>query len=99
MASFGVTSTFGLTAPSGYLQSSEESVDVEVATIKNATGQVVEAIPKPRSTTTVNIKTKGDASLSTVVTGNFSALAITSSKFSQSNDDFSTSEITGTLYE
>jgi len=98
MASFGVLGTFGLTAPTGYLQSSEESVDVEVATIKNATGQVAEAIPKPRSTTTVNVKTKGDAGLSTVVTGNFTALSITSSKFSQSNDDFSTSEITGTLY-
>lgn len=72
---------------------------MEVATIKNATGQVAEAIAKPRSTTTVNIKTKGEALLSTVVTGNFSALSITSSKFSQSNDDFSTSEITGTLYE
>lgn len=72
---------------------------MEVATIKNATGQVAEAIPKPRSTTTVTIKTKGEALLSTVVTGNFSALSITSSKFSQSNDDFSTSEITGTLYE
>jgi hypothetical protein len=98
MASFGASSTFGLTAPTGYLQSSEESVDVEVATIKNAIGQVAEAIPKPRSTTTVNIKTKGDAVLSTVVTGNFSAISITSSKFSQTNDDFSTSEITGTLY-
>jgi hypothetical protein len=98
MASFGVLGTFGLTAPTGYLQSSEESVDVEVATIKNELGQIAEAIPKPRSTTTVNVKTKGDAGLSTVVTGNFTALSITSSKFSQSNDDFSTSEITGTLY-
>lgn len=98
MAAFGVTSTFGLTQPAGYLQSSERSVDVEIASIKGATGQTVEAIPKPRSTTTVTIKTKGTAALSTVVTGDFTGLAITGAKYGQTNDDFGTSEITGTLY-
>jgi hypothetical protein len=99
MPAFGVDSTFGLTAPSGYLQSSEQSVDVEVATIKGAHGQTVEAKAKPRSVTTVNIKTKGTAGLSTVVTGDFSTLSISSSKYGQTNDDFGTSEITGTLYQ
>jgi hypothetical protein len=98
MAAFGVNSTFGLTAPAGYLQSSERSVDVEIASIKGATGQTVEAIPKPRSTTTVTVKTKGTAGLSSVVTGDFSALSVTSSKYGQTNDDFGTSEIVGTLY-
>ena len=98
MASFGVSSTFGLTAPTGYLQSSERSVDVEMATIKGATGQTVEAIPKPRSVTTVTIKTKGTAALSTVVTGDFSGMSVTSAKYSQTNDDFGTSEVVGTLY-
>jgi hypothetical protein len=98
MATFGVSDTFGLTAPTGFLQSAEQSVTVEVATIKNATGQVAEAIAKPRSVTTVTIKTKGNAVLSTVVTGDFSGLSVTSSKFSETNDDFPTSEVTGTLY-
>lgn len=98
MAAFGVSTTFGVTAPAGYLQSSEQSVAVEVATIKNATGQVVEAIHKPRSTTTVTVKTKGTAALSSVVTGDFSGMSITSSKYSQTNDNFGTSEVVGTLY-
>jgi hypothetical protein len=99
MPAFGVSDTFGLTAPSGYLQSSESSTDVEVATIKGATGQTVEAIPKPRKTQTVTVKTKGTASLSSVTSGtDFSGITLTSSKFAESNDDFGTSEITGILY-
>jgi hypothetical protein len=99
MPAFGVADTFGLTAPAGYLQSSESSTDVEVATIKGATGLTVEAIPKPRTTQTVTVKTKGTASLSTITSGSdFSGITLTSSKLSESNDDFGTSEITGVLY-
>ena len=99
-ATFGVDSTFGLTPPAGYLQSSEETVEIEIATIKNAIGRVAEAINKPRSTTTVNVKTKGTAALSSVSSGaDFSGLTVTSSKYSQTNDDFSTSEVTGILYQ
>jgi hypothetical protein len=99
-ATFGVTSTFGLTAPTGYLQSSEETVEIEIATIKNEIGRVVEAINKPRSTTTVNVKTKGTAALSAVSSGaNFTGLTVTSSKYSETNDDFGSSELTGILYE
>jgi hypothetical protein len=98
MPSFGVADTFGVTAPSGYIQSSESSTDVEVATIKNATGQIVEAVKKPRTLQTVTVKTKGDATLSTVAVGDFSGMTITSSKYSQTNDDFGTSEVTGSLY-
>jgi hypothetical protein len=98
MASFGVTGTFGVTAPSGYLQNSESSTDVEVATIKNATGQIVEALKKPRTLQTVTVKTKGSAALSTVATGDFSGMTITAAKYSETNDDFATSEVTGSLY-
>jgi hypothetical protein len=60
----------------------------------------VEAINKPRSTTTVNVKTKGSAALSSVSSGSdFAGLTVTSSKYSQTNDDFSTSEVTGILYQ
>jgi hypothetical protein len=98
MPSFGVDSTYGVTAPSGFLQSSERSVDVEIATIKGADGKVIEAIKKPRSITTVTVKTKGSASLTTVAAGDMSGMTVTSSKYAQTNDDFGTSEITGTLY-
>jgi hypothetical protein len=100
MATFGVTDTFGLTAPTGFLQSSEKTQEVETATIKNAIGQIAEAQAKPRQKTTVTVRCKGTAVLSTVPAGqSFSTLTITSSKFSETNDDFPTSEITGTLFE
>jgi hypothetical protein len=98
---FGVTSTFGLTAPTGsFLQSSERTQEVEVVTIKGADGQTDVAQAKPRSKTTVTIRTKGEAVLATVPTAaTFSGLTITSAKYSQTNDDFSTSEVTGTLFD
>jgi hypothetical protein len=99
-ATFGVTSDFGSTAPQGYMQSSEQTVTCEIATIKNETGRVVEAQQKPRSLTTVTIKSKGSASLATVTSGtDFNGMTIVSSKYSESNDDFGTSETVGNLYE
>ena len=100
MPTFGVDSTFGLTVPSGsFTQSSEKTQEVETATLKNAIGRVVLAQKKPRSKTTVTLRTKGVSSLSTVTVGDFSALTVTSSKYNETNDDFPTSEITGTLFE
>lgn len=100
MATFGVTDLHSLTVPSGgYAQSSELSKDVEVSTIKGATGQIVEAKAKPRSKTTVSLKTKGATGLTTLTTtGAFTGMAITSCKLTESNDDFAMVEITGTTY-
>jgi len=98
MPSFGVSSTFQVTAPSGFLQSSERSVDKEVATIKGPEGQTVEVMAKRRSITTVTVKTKGSASLGTVGAGTMSGMTVTGAKYSETNDDFGTSEVTGTLY-
>lgn len=96
---FGVDSTFGLTAPTGYLQSSERTQEVETATIKGATGRVVEAQAKPRSKTTIVVRTKGDAVITAVPVGSdYTALTVTGSKFTESNDDFGTAEVTGTLF-
>jgi hypothetical protein len=82
------------------LQSSEQTAEVETATIKGATGRVVEAQPKPRTKTTVTVTCKGSAVLSTVpVATDFNAITLTSSKFSETNDDFPTSEITAVLFE
>ena len=96
--SFGAI-TFSLTAPSGYLQESSQETAVELATIKDATGQTVLVQPKPRSTTTTTLKTKGEDDLLTVPQGAFAGAKLTSSKVSQTNDDFSTSEATYTLFE
>jgi hypothetical protein len=93
MPTFGISSTFGLTPPDGY------ELSVEVATIKDKDGKVVEAMAKPLVTKTVTIRTKGAADLTNVHQGSISGtLVVTSSKVSQTNDDFSTSEITGNSY-
>jgi hypothetical protein len=97
---FGVTDTYGLTAPAGFMQSSEKTQEVEVVTIKDQDGQTAAAQAKPRNKTTVTVRSKGEANLATVPSGAaFSGLTITSAKYSQTNDDFSTSEVTGTLFD
>jgi hypothetical protein len=96
--SFGAV-TFGVTAPSGYLQESSQETAVELATIRDADGQTVVVQAKPRSTTTTTVKTKGEDSLLTVPEGSFTGAKLTGSKVSQTNDDFSTAEATYTLFE
>jgi hypothetical protein len=99
MPAFGVSDTFGLTAPSGYIQESSQEEACDVATIKGATGNIEEAMAKPLTTTTVNIRTKGQPDLVSVHTGQISGtIVVTSSKVSESNDDFATAEITGIKY-
>jgi hypothetical protein len=95
--SFGAV-TFGVTAPSGYLQESSVESVVELATIRDADGQTVVVQAKPRSTSTTTVKTKGEANLLAVPEGNFSGAKLTTSKISQTNDDFSTSEATYTEF-
>jgi hypothetical protein len=95
--SFGAV-TFGVSAPSGYLQESTQETVVELATIRDSDGQTVIVQAKPRSTTTTTVKTKGEADLDTVPEGGFSGAKITSSKVSETNDDFATSETTYTLF-
>ncbi len=100
MATFGVTSTYGITPPTGsFTQSSEKTVEVETATIKGTTGRVVVAQAKPRTKTTVTVRSKGETGLSSISVADFSSLTITSSKYSETNDDFATQETVGTLFE
>jgi hypothetical protein len=96
--SFGAID-FGVTEPSGYLQESTQETVVELATIRDADGQTVLVQAKPRSTTTTTVKTKGEANLLTVPEGAFTGAKLTGSKISQTNDDFSMSEATYTLFE
>jgi len=96
--SFGAV-TFGVTAPSGYLQESSQETVVELATIRDADGQTVIVQAKPRSTSTTTVKTKGEDDLLAVPEGAFTGAKLTGSKVSQTNDDFSTAEATYTLFE
>lgn len=96
--SFGAV-TFSVTAPSGYVQESSQETVVELATIREANGKTVLVQAKPRSTTTTTVKTKGEDDLLAVPEGLFSGAKLTSSKVSQTNDDFSTSEATYTLFQ
>lgn len=95
--SFGAVS-FGVTAPSGYLQESTQETVVELATIRDSDGQTAVVIVKPRSTTTTTVKTKGEPDLDVVPEGSFTGAKITGSKVSETNDDFSTAETTYTLF-
>jgi hypothetical protein len=47
------------------------------------------------------VKSKGAAALATVVpsAADFSTLTLTSTKFNETNDDFPTSEVVGTLFD
>jgi hypothetical protein len=96
--SFGAV-TFGVTAPSGYLQESTLETVVELATIRDLDGQTVLVQAKPRITSTTNVKTKGEDDLLAVPEGGFSGAKLTGSKVSQTNDDFSTAEATYTLFQ
>jgi len=92
---FGATA-FGVTLPSGYLQESSKEKTVELATIRGAEGTTEVVQVKPRSTTTVTVKTKGEPNLLAVAEGVMSAGKLTSSKVSESNDDFAVAEATYT---
>ena len=98
MPNFGISSTFGLTAPSGYKQETSETVEVEAKTIRDETGKIVIAQPARVKTRTVTIRTKGEADLVDVSIKSFSGLTITSSKVDETNNDFPTSEVTAIEY-
>ena len=91
-------SNLGVTAPTGYLQESSSDKTTEVVTIRDYDGKTVVAQPKPRQTETINVKTKGEVSLLAVTVGDFSGATVTGSKVSQTNDDFTTSEVTYTHF-
>lgn len=94
--SFGAV-TFGVTAPTGYLQESSQETTVELSTIRDENGKTVVVQPKPRSMTTTTVKTKGDADFTPIAIGQMGSTAtVTGSKVSQTNDDFTTAEITYT---
>jgi hypothetical protein len=94
--SFGATN-FSLTAPTGYLQESSQESVVELATIRDQDGKTVIVQAKPRSTVTTTVKAKGDADFTPIAIVNMGTTAtVTGSKVSQTNDDFTTAEITYT---
>ncbi len=98
-ANFGVTSTFGLSAPSGgVVEESSTEDEVEAKTIRDETGTTCRAIPSRMVKTTVSIKGRGRSDVS-VAAGTFSgSVKVTSVKNSETNDDFPTFEVTGVKY-
>jgi len=97
---FGVNNYFSGTAPSaGCVQESSLELACEVATIKGPNGQTRQAQAKPLVTGTVTIKSKGSAVLAYIGSNqDMSAMTITSTKYTESNNDFPTSEVTSTFY-
>lgn len=100
-ATFGVTNTFGLSAPNGgVIEESSSESEVEAKTIRDQTGTTCRAVPGKLKKTTVSIKGRGTASLGTVTAGALSgAVKVISVKNAESNDDFPTFEATGVKYE
>jgi hypothetical protein len=101
MPAWGVTDWFGVdNAPLGCVQESSLEITCEVATIRGDTGITTAAIDKPLRTGKVSIKCKGARDLVVVATGaQTSQIAVISSKYSESNDDFPTSEVEAVYYE
>jgi hypothetical protein len=98
-ANFGVTDQFGGTAPSGgWVQSSEQTETCEVATIRDETGATIAAAAKGVATKVVVIKSKGDVTVTAPSSGAVGSGKVTSAKITESNDDFSTAEVTFTSY-
>jgi hypothetical protein len=92
-------SDFGAGAPSGYLQESSFEVSQELNVIKNEDGAVAQILPKPRKKTVIQVQSKGDVNLFSVVTGAWTGQQCTGAKISQTNDDFSLSSATFTLLQ
>jgi hypothetical protein len=100
MPTFGVPSTYGLTAPAGYAQEASQDSSIDVATLKDTTGTIVAAQKKKLVTITTTVKSKGETDLVSVYLGAISSTkVVTSSKVSESNEDFPTSEVTSISYE
>jgi len=98
-ATFGATNLFGATAPSGFVQETSEEISVDVVTLKDETGKVVEARAKGMKTKKVTIKTKGAVDLIAMHSGDITAatLVATESKVDETQD-FPSSEVTYIAY-
>ena len=98
-ASFGVTSNFGLTTPTGgTVEESSSEDEVEAKTIKDETGTTCRAVPGKMIKTTVSIKGRGTSSVA-VAAGTLSGtVKVISVKNAESQDDFPTYEMTGVSY-
>ena len=99
-ATFGVLLDWGGTYPDGYTQEISREISAETATIKDVDGKTVVATNKPRTVTTVTIKAKGQVDLADISLGtkNGGSFFVSAAKYSETNDDFATSEVTSTMY-
>lgn len=101
MPAWGVYDTFGVQYSNyGCVQEATHELTCEVATIRNSDGVTAAAIDKPLRTGKVSIKSKGVAELAPIQTGSqTTTIAIVSAKFTESNDDFGSSEVEAIYYQ
>ncbi len=98
-ATFGVTSNFGLTPPTGgTVEESTSEDEIEIKTIKDATGTTCRAVPSKMIKTTVTLKGRGLASIALAAGALGGTVKVISVKNTESNDDFPNYEMTGTSY-
>lgn len=100
-AHLGVTNITDLSAQAGgYINEASVDRSVDVATVKDETGNIVIAKPKKLITETQVIKGKGDPGLASVTAGGFTedTARIVEVKGSESSDDFPDFEITARVY-
>jgi len=97
---FGVVAEWGEQRTAGYCQEVSRDISAEIVTIRGADGKVAVASVKPRTVTTITAKMKGASQLLPIVVGtkNTGVAFLTSSKISETNDDFATSETTVTIH-
>ena len=98
-ASFGITSNFGLTTPTGgTVEESSSEDEIEAKTIKDGTGTTCRAVPGKMVKTTVSIKGRGTSDVAVAAESLSGAVKVISVKNAESQDDFPTYEMTGVSY-
>src|SRR4051812_47632004 len=99
-ATFGLTNDTGLTPPAGgIIQECSSESETNVKTIRNEIGVTVAAVTDKMVKTTHQIKGKG-AGMAAVAAAAITpgVTQITSSKSTESNEDFPEFEVTGVSY-
>ena len=99
MPAWGITNFYNVSAPAGCVQEATLEESVEVATIRNNVGVTSQAQPKNLITGKITMRSKGTAALTALDVGaQTTTIAIISAKYSETNNDYPTSEIEAIYY-
>lgn len=94
---FGITQPWNQVEPAGYVQEVSRDFMAEPATIKDVLGVTRVAKTKPRSETKVVAKAKGEVDIGEIASGQYldnGQFYVIGWKFTESQDDFATTEYT-----